>query len=156
MPNPKTEKNRETVCIDSPCEWKISFAEPTKYDPQSYPNDCFTGEKTVNELHSIAKDDAHFAGFVKYEADIELSDGDYNIDLGRVGEVAYLWVNGKPVGQRLIAPYCFDFTAENGNNKITVVTTSHLGYKMRDKYSAFYDLGVIGISGEVKMKKYID
>ncbi len=58
---------------------------------------------------------AYFTGRIAYETEITLPDG-YGggrvlLDLGRVGELAWVSVNGQPQGVRMWAPYRFDITS---------------------------------------------
>ena len=75
------------------------------------------------------------------------------MDLGKVGECAALWVNGEYVDEKIISPYRFTFNAKAGVNKITVVTTSHLGYHMRDGFSRFLMMEPVGLIGPVEIRR---
>ena len=61
-----------------------------------------------------------------------VSSSHYYIDLGNVSFVATVFVNGKPVGTRVFAPYLLDFTSFliQGSNEMGIrVTTGQLnGY----------------------------
>lgn len=137
--------------------WRISFAAPEDYDPAEPENQSgFGEEQEITELYNIVRRDPRFAGFVRYTTELTLEKGRYTVDLGEVGETAALFVNGIPVGERIIPPYRFEFGAVNGNNTITVITTSHLGYKMRDGFSRFLTLDPVGMLGPVKISRVIE
>ncbi len=134
--------------------WRISFASPEEYDPAEPENqNGFGEEQRITELYSIVRKDPRFAGFVRYTADLALAEGRYIIDLGEVGETASLFVNGCPAGERIIPPYRFEFDAEEGKTTLTIITTSHLGYKMRDAFSQFLTLDPVGLLGPVKLRR---
>ena len=75
------------------------------------------------------------------------------MDLGAVGEEAKLFVNKQFCGDRIVPPYSFEFEAESGENQITVITASHLGYLWRDRFSAFLTLEPVGLLGPVILSK---
>jgi len=134
-------------------EWKVSFAESVEYDPVEYPqNGVFKNERNLVEFVNIARENPRFAGFVKYETTLNLKEGRYKLDLGRVGETAKLFVNEKPAGDRIVPPYSFEFEAREGENKITVITASHLAYKVRDvRSSPYLMLESVGLQGPVTL-----
>ncbi len=150
------EEPKNSAC-EMPLEakWKISFAESVSYDPVEYPEaGVFENEKPLREFYNIAKENPRFAGFVKYETELNLTEGTYRLDLGDVGETAKAFVNEKPCGDRIIPPYSFEFKAEKGENKITVITASHIAYKVRDvRSSPYLTLMPVGIQGPVKLYK---
>ena len=77
----------------------------------------------------------------------------FRLDLGRVGEVAEVWLDGKKLGQRIIPPYRFEFTAKPGAQlKLCVVTTSHLGYAQQDGFSAYLGFDPVGLLGPVALE----
>ena len=76
----------------------------------------------------------------------------YLLDLGQVGEVCWVWADGKPLGDAIIPPYRFPFSGE-GKIHLTVVTTSHLGYAKQDGFSAFLTFEPVGLLGPVKIRK---
>lgn len=131
-------------------EFDISYADPET--PDSF------GKAEQRGLYNIVREHPYFAGYVKYEKAFTLSEsaGRVVLELGCVGETARVYINGKYVAERIIPPYGFDISAyvNSGENTLTVVTTSHLGYKMRDGLSSFLAFEPVGLLGDVKLKLY--
>ncbi len=147
-----TKKIEESFDFDA--KWNISFAKAIDYDAKNYPSEgIFTNEKEIDAFYNIARENPRFTGFVKYETTVNLEKGKYKIDLGKVGEEAKVFVNKKLCGDRIIPPYNFEFETENGENLITVITASHLGYFERDRFSAFLTLEPVGLLGPVTLSK---
>ena len=138
--------------------WNVSFAAPEDYKPGDTCPAPFGEEQTLAELVSIVRLKKRFAGFVRYETELTVpgKSGDkkqYCLDLGRVGEVAYVWVNGEKLGERIIPPYRFCFEAEAGEKlQLCVVTTSHLGYEQQDGFSAYMTFEPVGLLGPVALE----
>lgn len=100
-----------------------------------------------------------FSGKMKYEFSVcvqNAEDGVY-LDLGRVGQNAELWVNGRYCGIRISQPYLFDITnaVHIGENAVTVVVSNTLGQKIRDHFSKFLQLSPSGLLGGVKLRHKI-
>lgn len=116
--------------------------------------------KTTNELFNITgrEGDAFFVGEVLYEGSFALSDDDKNyiLDLGYVGEIAKVCLNGKEVCVKTLPPYCFDLKGaiKKGENHLQITTTSHSGYNKRDTFSKFLAFEPTGILGPISLKKY--
>ncbi len=91
---------------------------------------------------------------------IELPDYDddknYILDLGYVGEIAKVCLNGKEVCVKTLPPYCFDLKGaiKKGENHLQITTTSHSGYNKRDTFSKFLAFEPTGILGPISLKKY--
>jgi len=127
--------------------WKISFAPAEAYDPANPDFTVFGDTEETDTLYNIVRQHKKYAGFVKYETTLIFS-GTHTLDLGQVGEVCWVFVDGKPVGDAIIPPYRFSVTGE-GSVQLTVVTTSHLGYAMQDRFSAFLTFEAVGLLGPV-------
>ena len=131
--------------------WDIAIAEEKELP-------VFTPYKSgVEQLFNINGRDElpSFAGHIRYTAAAELTKKDGRrllLDLGDAGESVTLNVNGVHVGDRIVPPYRFDITdaAVNGTNEIEVIVTTHLGYKMRDKFSRYLLMEPTGLLGSVK------
>jgi len=63
-----------------------------------------------------------FAGTLRYQASLDLpsSDGALALDAGRVGEIAELRVDGRPMGVRLAPPYIWDITEFRRPSRVTI------------------------------------
>ena len=112
----------------------------------------------MTELFNVVRKKKKFAGFVRYETEFTapgegMDRREYGLDLGQVGEVAYVWVDGQRLGERIIPPYRFRFTAIPGQTvKLCVVTTSHLGYALQDHFSAYMPFEPVGLLGPVTVE----
>ena len=76
------------------------------------------------------------------------------LDLGRVGQNAELWVNGKYCGIRISRPYLFEVTGAIvcGGNEVTVVVSNTLGQKIKDRFSKFLQLAPSGLLGGMRLR----
>ncbi len=133
--------------------WKLSFAPADAYDPAAPDFTVFGKEEETDTLYNIVRKHKRYAGFVKYETDLTLPEaGKYLLDLGQVGEVCWVWADGKPVGDAIIPPYRFPVSGE-GKIHLTVITTSHLGYAVQDVFSAYLTFEPVGLLGPVQLKQ---
>ena len=92
--------------------------------------------KTLTHLASWTKDPdtKHFSGTGRYDLDFSLpehyldEDLELILDLGRVGDIADVELNGKKVGVAWMRPYRLDITsaAQKGSNHVTVLVTNTL------------------------------
>lgn len=133
--------------------WQISFTPLNTFDP-AHPDLTVFGETEESDtLYNIVRKHKNYVGFVKYETILPLlEEGDYRLDLGEVGESAWVWIDGQPIGDAFIPPYRFAFHGK-GDVRLTVVTTSHLGYGVQDGFSAYLDFEPVGLLGPVKIGK---
>ena len=72
-------------------------------------------------------------------------------DLGEVGEIAELYVNGELAGTEICPPYRFSVRLKEGRNQIRVIVTNNPAYRERDKYSRFIMLKPSGLMGPVRL-----
>lgn len=140
------------LTLDEAAAFEISVAETKDYElSTAYPDKGFHDPRTA-PLHNIIDDDPRFAGFVKYKTAFQLEKGHYAVDLGTVGETASVWINGQFVGQSIIPPYRFVFDTDGqAPVELCIVTTSHLGYAMRDKFTSYLAMEPVGLLGPVKL-----
>ena len=154
---PAEEKNWEKLAVKL-SGWKVSFCPPEDFAPDENCPAPFGEEETVTELYNVVRKKKKFAGFVRYETEFTvpgqgMDRREYGLDLGRVGEVAYVWVDGQAAGERIIPPYRFRFTAIPGKTvKLCVVTTSHLGYEQQDYFSSYVPFEPVGLLGPVTVE----
>jgi len=96
---------------------------------------------------------------MKYEFSlcVQNTEAGVYLDLGRVGQNAELWINGRYCGMRISQPYLFDIThaVHIGENAVTVLVSNTLGQKTRDYFSKFLQLSPSGLLGEVKLRNKI-
>ena len=97
-----------------------------------------------------------FSGKIRYRAEFTAADGYTVLDLGDVGEVAEVWLNGQQVGVRIDAPYKFDLrpALRSGTNHIEILVTSNLGHRRRDRFSAFIQIPPSGLIGPLSLCRY--
>ena len=76
------------------------------------------------------------------------------LDLGEVGEVAQLWVNGQDAGFALSDPYVFDVTdlLKKEENSLKVEVINNQAYRLRDTFSAYLPLPRSGMLGPVVLR----
>ena len=81
--------------------------------------------------------------------------GKYILDLGYVGEVAELYINGKFVGEKLFPPYKFDISdfIQNGKNEMTIIVSNHNGFAVKDMFSKYLLFEPSGLMGDIKLKR---
>jgi hypothetical protein len=81
---------------------------------------------------------AEFSGTVRYTKTIVLEDpANAALDLGEVGEIAELLVNGKPAGVRIAPPYRWDLAefGRRGENRIEIDVTNTAQARWKDEFS---------------------
>lgn len=96
-----------------------------------------------------------FSGEIRYRATVELESlGKTILDLGRVGMTAQLSVNGKNLGQRICAPYCWDISQSlvPGKNYLEVVVANSLANRIQDSFSQYMAIPASGIQGPILLK----
>lgn len=100
-----------------------------------------------------------FSGSIRYTAKFNFSSEmlSYTVlDLGQVGEVAEVYLNGVSLGTRINAPYKFSMekSLQNGENKLEIIVTNNLGHRRRDFLSTFIQIPPSGIIGDISICKY--
>ncbi|MBE6546686.1 MAG: hypothetical protein E7668_04515 [Ruminococcaceae bacterium] len=111
-----------------------------------------------SELVDITSLDGYsrFSGEVRYEATLSIPDDYTVLDLGEVGEVAEVWLNGKYMGARINAPYRFDLSEERiaGDNRLEILVKGNLAHRRRDGLSRYLQIPPTGILGELALCRY--
>jgi len=96
-----------------------------------------------------------YAGTLTYRATLRLADakGPVAIDLGEVGEIAELRVNGKAAGVKIAPPYVFDVTGfvKPGENLVEVDVTNTARTMWSDAFS--HGDPACGLLGPVRLLK---
>jgi hypothetical protein len=90
-----------------------------------------------------------FSGLVDYTKTINVDKVDRQmfLDLGKVCFAAQVWINGKPVGEKLWGPYVFDVskTLRPGSNEIRIRVANLIN-------NSYGDIQESGLFGPVVVK----
>lgn len=129
--------------------------------------DIFLKEEGKGEFEKIATNSAcfdisapdkfpNFCGEIRYESTFVANEDLSVIDLGQVGEVAEVWLNGEYLGARINAPYKFAVgnALKNGENKLEILVRNNLGHRRRDWFSSFIQFPPSGLLGDISACKY--
>ena len=144
-------------CYDSECkneiapEWTVSLKASKAKDFTVY-------EKTTKLQRFNTKDrELLFCGNIRYEATVNFEGDEKYLDLGVVGEIAELTLNGKQLGTKVASPYRFGIAeaVRKGENKIVVDVINSPAYREKDVdwFSSYTELSPSGMLGPVRYKK---
>lgn len=102
------------------------------------------------ELINLAPELTRFAGTLMYSAKVDVSGVKY-INLGEVGEIAEVTINGKQCGVGVTAPYIFDVSGawKDGENELLITVAANCAYRKRDNLSTTMQLPPTGLIGPV-------
>jgi hypothetical protein len=108
----------------------------------------------TDKLYNLARKLTRYAGKIKYECCLNLDTIPIEIELGNVGEIATMWINGKKCADAINYPYSFKVKEllSKGENDIVIEVITNLAYRERDDFSKFLSLPPIGIVGPVKLR----
>jgi hypothetical protein len=106
----------------------------------------------ASELRNLAPDFTRFSGTLKYKAKISLDKIPEFLDLGDLGELAELFVNGVSCGVALNAPFrfCVKDAWRAGANEVEILVATSCAYRRRDGMSALLPLPPMGILGPIR------
>ncbi|MBQ6246691.1 MAG: hypothetical protein IJK04_07480 [Kiritimatiellae bacterium] len=121
--------------------------------------DVFTPIEATKELFNVYDRLPDFAGRIRYrfaidgtEAGLGADGGRAVIDLGVVGEVAKLKVDGRDMGIRIARPYRFEVELAGGRNEVEVEVATSLGMRVKDRFSRFLAIPAAGLQGPVTIR----
>jgi hypothetical protein len=131
--------------------WKLTFdakIQPKMEYPSVPPFEFVTGvEKPLEDWRLWTTD--KFSGLVDYTKTINVDKVDRQmfLDLGKVCFAAQVWINGKPVGEKLWGPYVFDVskTLRPGSNEIRIRVANLIN-------NSYGDIQESGLFGPVVVK----
>ncbi len=128
----------------------ISLAE---YTDLNVFNSLITTDRLFNIAGKESKPD--FSGLIRYDFRVELEAGKcYELDLGEVGQVAKLEVNGQNLGWRYCKPYSFvlmgDFLRD-GSNSFRITVGNTLANAKKDDLSFYLQIPRSGLFGPLKL-----
>lgn len=97
-----------------------------------------------------------FSGYIRYTATFDSVKDFTVIDLGEVGEVGEVYINGVNLGTRINAPYKFSMSGslKEKDNEIEIIVTSNLGHRRRDFLSTFIQIPPTGIVDNISLCRY--
>ncbi len=104
-------------------------------------------------LKNLAFTHPNFCGTVRYEGKLISEKNIKCIDLGVVGEIAKVWVNGIMCGQNICSPYTFDVSKAlcTGENTLVIEVVNNPGYLKRDFFSRLMPLPPTGLIGPIRV-----
>ena len=107
----------------------------------------------TDKLYNLARKLTRFSGKVKYEGTVILNKLPEKLELGNVGDVARLWINGEKCTDAVSYPYVFEVKdkCKIGENHITIELIANLCYAERDEFSRYLSLPPIGIIEGIKL-----
>ena len=121
--------------------------------------DAFTPLGTTATLFNVYDRLPDFAGRIRYRFAIDGADiglgadgGRAVVDLGAVGEVAKLMVNGLDRGLRIARPYRFEVELAGGLNDFEVEVATTLAMRMGDNFSRYLAIPAAGLQGPVTVR----
>ncbi|MBP3300044.1 MAG: glycosyl transferase family 2 [Clostridia bacterium] len=134
---------------DLAAEWTLSVRNAGEEDWSEF-------EKTsVLRPFNLPDRLPEFCGFIRYEASFTATGSEKILDLGAVGEIATVTVNGRNCGTAVNAPYRFEIgkAVKEGENTLTVEVVNSPVYRERsnDNYSTYHPLPASGLLGPVKI-----
>ena len=108
--------------------------------------------RRLNKVLLIPPDFTRFSGTLKYKAKISLDKIPEFLDLGELGELAELFVNGVSCGVALNAPFrfCVKDAWRSGVNEVEILVATSCAYRRRDIMSALLPLPPMGILGPIR------
>jgi hypothetical protein len=107
----------------------------------------------AKDLKNLAPEFSRFTGTLKYRANLLSDKAVEYMDLGEVGEIAELFVNGVSCGVCLESPFRFYVgdAWHTGENAVEIVIATNCAYRRRDRMSCLLPLPPTGLLGPVRM-----
>lgn len=132
----------------SPC-WKVSLRDAEGGNLRFF-------EETDRLIPFNRPDrEPDFCGTIRYECTFSATGGESVLDLGRVGEIASVTLNGTDCGTAVAAPYRFEIrkTLRCGENQLTVEVVNSPAYRERknDRYASYLPVPPSGLLGPIKI-----
>lgn len=137
--------------------WKNLVTFNEAYEPElinaiTYPAALTNGSMAVSltDWKTWGVLDSKFAGFIDYENTFTVPEltGKTYLDLGKVGQIAQVFINGVPIGSKIFAPFVFDVTGKvnTGSNTLKVRVGNAIAQ------NAGGSVGECGLLGSVSIK----
>lgn len=129
--------------------WNVSLKDVTEsaFRP-------FERSRALRPLN-VPEREQNFSGSVRYEAEVSLSGTEKTLELGRVGEIATVTLNGVCLGTLVSAPYRFDLgeAVRAGKNDLRIEVIGSPAFRERagDELSTYLPVLPTGLQGPVKI-----
>jgi len=157
---PAFKRPKRTKVADVAGEWKVAAqkeAQPVLEFPVELPMEWLKNGvmHTLSDWGGWSETPKRFTGLLDYTTTITLAEAaeGMQIDLGEVDHLAQVWINDKPVGAKLWAPFTFDTGAfKNGENSIRI----RVGNLVNNNYQAYNEADnalASGLKGPVTVWK---
>ena len=164
----------------TPYEWVVlvwngldcpEFSQPTVYGErkpleliyditlESYPEPGVERHaRTTDRLYNITSynENPRFSGKIRYKAELTVdSAGKYELNLGTVGQIAEVTLNGVSCGLRMCQPFRFELgeAIRVGKNELIITVSNTLVYEQRDSLSPALLIPASGLLGPVTIAK---
>jgi len=107
----------------------------------------------AKDLRNLAPEYPYFAGTLRYTATISTDEAVRYLDLGTVGELASVTVNGVNCGALVCTPFRFRVADawKTGENLVEITVASNYGYFKRERTSRTLPMPPTGLVGPVSI-----
>ncbi len=107
----------------------------------------------AKDLRNLAPEYPYFAGTLRYTATISTEEKVQYLDLGTVGELAKVTVNGVDCGALVCTPFrfCVAEAWKTGDNFVEITIASNCGYRKRERTSRTLPMPPTGLVGPVSI-----
>ncbi len=129
--------------------WKVSLQHAGEEDWTLW------GEMTDLLPFNTPENLPKFCGTIRYETVFSADGTEKDLDLGAVGEIAAVTLNGRKCGTAVSSPYLFDIAkaVKAGENRLTVEVVNNPVFREQehDKFSNYLSVSAGGLFGPVKI-----
>jgi len=112
-----------------------------------------TKRMTVSTLRNLAPEYPRFSGSLRYTAKVTTERKAMYLDLGVVGELASVTVNGISCGSRVSSPFQFHVADawSAGENTVEILVATNTAYAKRDMLSSLLTIPPSGLLGPIRL-----
>jgi hypothetical protein len=148
LKTPVFTRPARTQIAEAKGPWKVtaqSDVQPVLEFPVALPEAYLNNGvmHTLSDWNSWSEVPKRFSGLLDYTTTLTLDTISPNmqLDLGAVGHIAQVWINGQPVGAKLWAPFTFDTAAfKKGENTLRI----RVGNLVNNNYNMASPSGLLG------------